>query len=411
MRKLTNLLYASACLLTPGVAQAHVALGPEQRHTPYAALPLLLLALAYARGQRRNAPWPRISFLLGFFLTWLATLSPVAAVSERLFSTHMAQHLVLMLICAPLLVAAQTTKAAARALAPALERTPLRRLVALAGLPLTPVVIWLAFTCLFVIWHLPGLYAAALRDETVHALEHASFFLSAYAFWSVVMAPQSRRTLGYGARLFFIVSAALISGLPGALIALSSRPLYAIDPQAAARLGLTPLEDQQLAGLVMWIPGGFAYIAAALALLLAWLRQSESLTRRRQRGDGRALFAVALLSLTLAACDETAPQIRGAQANPVTGGDPRKGAEAIAAIGCGACHTIPGVNGAVGLVGPPLDRMGRRIYIAGLLRNTPENMEAWLQDPQKIVPGGVMPDMGISAEQSRDISAYLYTLR
>ncbi|MEK4035772.1 hypothetical protein WOA01_23585 [Methylocystis sp. IM2] len=69
------------------------------------------------------------------------------------------------------------------------------------------------------------------------------------------------------------------------------------------------------------------------------------------------------------------------------------------------------MNGANGLVGPPLNRIGRRLYIAGLLRNTPENLEAWLQDPQTIVPGNVMPNMGISKEQSRDIAAYLYTLR
>lgn len=70
-----------------------------------------------------------------------------------------------------------------------------------------------------------------------------------------------------------------------------------------------------------------------------------------------------------------------------------------------------GSRGADGLVGPPLTQMGRRIYIAGVLRNTPENMEAWLQNPQAIAPGNVMPYMGITPKDSADITAYLYQLR
>lgn len=420
MRKLDILLCAVA-ILAPGAGEAHTTFTPDSHYPALLVLPLSLLALAYAGGvwklMRRGASphgvlWRLSGFVLGLLLLCLVTVSPVAGWSERLFSTHMAQHLVLMLICAPLLVAARTTPALLRAIGPALKTAPPRGLLKFARRLFSPVAVWLSFTGLFLLWHLPGLYAAALRDQTMHALEHASFFLSAYAFWSVVMAPAGRHALGYGARLFFVVSAALLSGLPGALIALSSRPLYATDPQTTARLGLTPLEDQQLAGLVMWIPGGLAYLIAALALLLAWLRESERLALRK-RTNGVALLGGLMLSITVGACDDVTPRGFGGEASPtaVTDGDPRKGAQDIAAIGCGACHTIPGINGAVGLVGPPLDRMGRRVYIAGLLRNTPENMQIWLQNPQRIAPGVVMPDMGVTVEQSRDIAAYLYTLR
>jgi cytochrome c1 len=72
--------------------------------------------------------------------------------------------------------------------------------------------------------------------------------------------------------------------------------------------------------------------------------------------------------------------------------------------------TIPGVSGAEGLVGPPLDRMGKRVYIAGVLRNTPDNMITWLRNPQSFVPNNAMPNMGIDHQQARDIAAYLYTL-
>jgi len=83
----------------------------------------------------------------------------------------------------------------------------------------------------------------------------------------------------------------------------------------------------------------------------------------------------------------------------------------LAQNGCGTCHVIPGGNGADGLVGPPLTMMGRRIYIAGVRPNTPENMTAWLQNPQAVVPGNVMPDMGLSRQDVVDVGAYLRTLR
>ena len=95
----------------------------------------------------------------------------------------------------------------------------------------------------------------------------------------------------------------------------------------------------------------------------------------------------------------------------VPGGDARRGAQLVADFGCGGCHTIPGVRNANGNVGPPLTRIGDRVYIAGLLRNTPPNLVRWIRTPQDIVPGNAMPDMGISEAQARDIAAYLYTVR
>jgi cytochrome c2 len=89
----------------------------------------------------------------------------------------------------------------------------------------------------------------------------------------------------------------------------------------------------------------------------------------------------------------------------------KRGAELIRKFGCGACHEIPGIEDAKGVVGPPLMTIGRRVFIAGLLRNTPENMAAWLENPQRIVPGNAMPDMGLTPQQARAIAAYLATLR
>ncbi|HEY1781067.1 MAG TPA: c-type cytochrome [Roseiarcus sp.] len=96
---------------------------------------------------------------------------------------------------------------------------------------------------------------------------------------------------------------------------------------------------------------------------------------------------------------------------PLAPGSPAHGAELIAAKGCGACHMIPGITGADGLVGPPLTLMGRRIFVAGLLRNTPQNLAAWVLEPQRYVPGNAMPSTGLTESEALDVAAYLETIR
>lgn len=94
----------------------------------------------------------------------------------------------------------------------------------------------------------------------------------------------------------------------------------------------------------------------------------------------------------------------------IPGASIERGRMAIEAAGCAACHTIPGVPGALGNVGPPLTRIGDRTFIAGMLTNTPANMIRWLRFPQSVVPGNAMPDMRLSDSDARDIAAFLYTL-
>lgn len=143
--------------------------------------------------------------------------------------------------------------------------------------------------------------------------------------------------------------------------------------------------------------------AAAKVLIVLWPCWAERRGAVRLRRMARLAGLGALLAL--GGCDETGVGTRFTDI-----GSPERGALLIEQIGCGSCHVIPGIDGARGLVGPPLDYMGKRIFIAGLLRNTPANMMTWLRDPQEIVPGNAMPDMGLSEEQARDITAYLYTL-
>jgi cytochrome c2 len=120
----------------------------------------------------------------------------------------------------------------------------------------------------------------------------------------------------------------------------------------------------------------------------------------------RFLAVLAAVGL-LAACTSQPPADNG---HPVAG-DANAGAALMVRLGCGSCHDIPGIVDAHGMVGPPLAHMARRQFIAGMLRNTPDNMATWVRFPQRVVPGNAMPDLGISDRDARQITAYLATLK
>jgi cytochrome c2 len=133
---------------------------------------------------------------------------------------------------------------------------------------------------------------------------------------------------------------------------------------------------------------------------------------RSLRSRAAAAFAV-LAVLIVAAClilnqAWKADDLR-ARAEALTGGNAERGRLAFADIGCGGCHSVDGVSGAHGLVGPPLDGIAVRAVIAGKLANNPANLERWISAPQSVVPGNAMPDMPMSAQDARDIAAFLYT--
>lgn len=121
-----------------------------------------------------------------------------------------------------------------------------------------------------------------------------------------------------------------------------------------------------------------------------------------------ALIAVAVASVLLSGCGR---QTSYQRAIALTGGNPHAGRQAIRKYGCQTCHTIPGIPGARGMVGPPLETIGNRYIIAGELPNTPENLTRWIQHPHQVEPHTMMPDMGVTEQDSRDIAAYLYSLR
>jgi cytochrome c2 len=102
--------------------------------------------------------------------------------------------------------------------------------------------------------------------------------------------------------------------------------------------------------------------------------------------------------------------VAAASPSATRGGDADRGARLIGKYGCGYCHTIPGIGNAKGRVGPPLTGFGDRLYVAGMLPNTRDNLMAWIENPQRIVPGNVMPVLGIGQDDARDIAAYLHSL-
>jgi cytochrome c oxidase assembly factor CtaG len=147
-------------------------------------------------------------------------------------------------------------------------------------------VAWIIQAVVLTAWHLPALYQRSLASDPVHALQHTSFLAAAALYWWSVLETRSAR-LHRGAAVLSLFLTSLYTGALGALITFAVAPWYPAY-HATAAWGLTPMEDQQLAGLVMWMPGGIAYLVAALALTARWMRDAERRADRRRRAPVEA---------------------------------------------------------------------------------------------------------------------------
>jgi putative membrane protein len=249
---------------------------------PGILIPVLLTAVLYAGGARRKRGitiTQAFCFWSGWAFLVLALLSPLHPLGEALFSAHMAQHEILMLIAAPLLVLA-------RPLAPFLWGMPLQwRRACGRWAKLSPVQhVWRGLTNPFAawwihaaalwIWHMPKLFQATLYSEWVHAAQHASFFLSALLFWWSLLYARGRTSYGIG--VLYIFTTAVHTSILGALLTFAPSVWYPAYAPGTRAWGLSPLEDQQIGGLIMWVPAGIVYVAAGLGLFAAWLRESAA---------------------------------------------------------------------------------------------------------------------------------------
>jgi cytochrome c oxidase assembly factor CtaG len=276
-------------LLLPRVAWAHPggALAPHDLWHAWTLAPavlagLILAAAFYWRGihaiwkragHGRVVPRWRVGAFAGAQLALVgALISPVDRLGSALFSAHMLQHLLLMMVAAPLMALAEPLLVTLWALPLRWRRAVgrawlrARRVRTLWGTLSIPSVAWLLHIGTLWVWHLPALYERALRDERVHALEHVSFFVSALLFWWLLVRPHGHR-MRMGAAVAYLFGAALQSTILGALITMSRRPWYPSHFGTTQPWGLTPLEDQQLAGLLMWIPAGLVYLIPLVPLV------------------------------------------------------------------------------------------------------------------------------------------------
>jgi cytochrome c oxidase assembly factor CtaG len=279
-------VFATALAHEPGGAAAIAAL--PWTAADFAVLVLLCLSGAlYAGGLARL--WRRAGagrgisranaacFAAGWLTLALSLLSPLHALGETLFSAHMIQHILLIAVAAPLLVLGRPGGPLSWSLPPSWRRglgTVVRaNPVAAAWAMLTRPLVATAIHGLTIwAWHLPGLFEAALADPWLHWLEHASFLVTAALFWWTMLG-RPARAHGYGLSVACLFITLLHSSLLGTLLTLSPRLWYAPAPGAAA-WGLSAMEDQQLAGLIMWIPGGALYTLAALALAGLWITRA-----------------------------------------------------------------------------------------------------------------------------------------
>lgn len=260
---------------------------------PGVVVPLFVLGVWYARGayvmRARSRHAPRATAIGAFVAGWLtlvvALVSPVHELSEQLFSVHMVQHELLMALAAPLLVAARPGPAMLWAIRPG-ARSGLVRVVRSSPVrqawrALTaPVAAWLIQGIVIWAWHVPPLFEATLRSDFVHAVQHLMFLGSAVAFWwSIVHGRRASR----GLAILSLFTTAVHTGVLGALMTFARTPWYPAYGAGPAAWGLTPVADQQLAGLIMWIPASVAYLVAALATAHRWLRDSEWEVTERER--------------------------------------------------------------------------------------------------------------------------------
>jgi len=254
------------------------------------AASLLLYAIGAARLWRRSAKGRSVRlrhgvfFLLGWLALAAALLSPVDTMGSASFAMHMIQHELLMIVAAPLLVMSYPFGtwmwAWSRHARHVLGRASNHPVVERCWRALTrPLHAWVLHFAALWLWHAPPLFNAALRNNGVHALQHASFLFSALLFWWGVLG-ELDRDKERGAAILYLFTTMMHTGALGALFAMSTTVWYAPYLQQFNPLGLSALEDQQLGGLIMWIPGGLAYVIAGLMLCAQWLRPPSTLSER-----------------------------------------------------------------------------------------------------------------------------------
>lgn len=267
------------------VAHAGAPLAPHDLWSAWSFDPVVVAAVAltwwlYRRGIRsagRTTPTRQSRLTWGLVLATVAVLSPVDAMGSVLASAHMVQHLLLMMVAAPVLAWARSGETLLLGLPKGIRkrlgswRRRLRLTPAVTRRISHPGLVWFAFAAVLWFWHMPGPYEAALDSELVHAVEHSTFIAVALFFWATIFNTPARLQ---GLAVLGVFAAALQGTVLAAILTFAPSPLYSPYEITAPIWGLTPLEDQQLAGVIMWVPGGLIYLVVGLALFGSWIAAS-----------------------------------------------------------------------------------------------------------------------------------------
>jgi cytochrome c oxidase assembly factor CtaG len=269
---------------------------------------IVLLAALYRLGSRRTVtPAPKIAaqrrrsaaFYGALLVLAVALSSPLDALSEQLFWAHMVQHVLLMLVAAPLIVIARpwirlwralplgSRRALARSLALGERARPLRALSRLLGGPAAGLAL---FSAILLAWHLPVMFDATLRSGALHALEHTLFFTTAVLlFKQVIHSPPLRDRLGEAQRILYVLAAMIVSWVLAVVLAVAPQPLYPFYAHLPSRPGgISALADQQIAAGVMWVPGSITFVIIIFAYVHRWLSPAsgESAPTRPRLASG-----------------------------------------------------------------------------------------------------------------------------
>lgn len=187
----------------------------------------------------------RFAMILGLLAILIAILPPLSAAASQLFVAHMMQHLLLIAVAAPLLAASR-----------------------IRPISLPPIWAWLLFVGTFLFWHWPVAFRWAAASVASEAFELTSILVTAFVFWSAAFASDK---LSHGARALFVMTAAIATDLPGVIMVFAPTTICTMPGENASVWGLTPLEDQQIAGLLMWVPANLIFFAIATWLFARWM--------------------------------------------------------------------------------------------------------------------------------------------
>jgi len=237
------------------------------------------------RGAGAPKAWQASAYGLGLVTLFFALESPLDSWSDLRFAAHMSQHELLMVVAAPLMVLGKpfyvclwALPARLRATAAAFLRSPTVKVGRVFfG---TPVLVVAMHALVRWCWHLPVLFEAAMRNDALHAFQHFTFFASAAWLWWTILEGRFGRA-GYGVGILFVFATAFHTSLLAALLSLAPEGFYPIYAERGLEPGAELLEDQQLGGLLMWVPSAVLLLVSALALFVAWLGEAERRARRR----------------------------------------------------------------------------------------------------------------------------------